>query len=55
MLEKWKKYVDNGKAFGALLTKAPDCLDHVLLIPKLNVNGFSFPTLKVINDYLSNR
>ena len=21
MLEKWKKYVDNGKAFGALLTE----------------------------------
>ena len=33
MLEKWKKFVDNGKAFGALLTdlsKAFDCLDRKL-------------------------
>ena len=31
ILEKWKRSVDNGKAFGALLTdlsKAFDCLDH---------------------------
>ena len=31
MLEKWKRSVDSGKAFGALLTdlsKAFDCLDH---------------------------
>ena len=58
MLEKWKRSIDNGKAFGALLTdlsKAFDCLDHELLIAKLNAYGFSLAALKLIHDYLSNR
>ena len=58
MLEKWKKYVDNGKAFGALLTassKVFDCLDHELLIAKPNAFDFNLPALKLIHDYLSNR
>ena len=44
--------------FGALLTdlsKAFDCLDHELLIAKLNAYGFSLPALKLVHDYLSNR
>ena len=39
MLEKWKRSVDNSKMFGILLTdlsKDFDCLDHELLIAKLN-------------------
>ena len=58
MLEKWKRSVDSGKAFGTLLTdlsKAFDCLDHELLIAKLNAYGFSPPVLRLIHDYLSNR
>ena len=58
MLEKWKRSVDEGKVFGALLTdlsKAFDCLDHELLIAKLNAYGFSLSVLRLINDYLSNR
>ena len=58
MLEAWKRYVDQGKFFGALLTdlsKAFDCLDHELLTVKLNAYGFSLPALRLINDYLSNR
>ena len=58
MLEAWKRYVDQGTFFGALLTdlsKAFDCLDHELLTAKLNAYGFSLPALRLVNDYLSNR
>ena len=58
MLEKWKKSVDSGKAFGALLkdlSKAFDCLDHELLIAKLNDYGFILPALRLIHDYLWHR
>jgi len=58
MLEKWKKAVDSGKVFGALLTdlsKAFDVLDHELLVAKLNAYGFSLPALRLVHNYLSNR
>ena len=58
ILEKWKRSVDKGKTSGALLTdlsKAFDCLDHELLIAKLNAYGFTLPPLKLIQNYLSNR
>ena len=58
MLEKWKRSVDTGKAFGTLLTdlsKAFDCLDYVLLVAKLNAPGFSLTALRLIHDYLSQR
>ena len=58
MLQKWKRSLDNGKAFGALVTdlsKVFDCLDHELLIAKLNAYGFSLTASKLIHDYLSNR
>ena len=57
-LENWKRSIDNGKMFGALLTdlsKAFDCLDHELLIAKLNAYGFSLTALKLVHSYLSNR
>ena len=46
------------KAFGVLLTdlsKAFDCLDHELLITKLNAYRLGLPALRLIHDYLSNR
>ena len=55
MIDKWKKAVDNNKAFGALLTdlsKALDCICHDLLVAKLHA---SLPALKIIRDYLMNR
>ena len=45
-------------AFGALLTdlsKIFDCLILEPIIAKLNSYGFSWPALKLIHDYLSNR
>ena len=58
LIEKWKKSIDNGGAFGALMTdlsKAFDCLSHELLIAKLEAYGFDEKSLKLIYNYLSNR
>ena len=58
MIEKWKRIVDYGGVFGALLTdlsKAFDCIPHDLFIPKLEAYGFQIDALKLICDYLSNR
>ena len=56
LLEKWKAAIDKGKVFGALLTdlsKAFDCLNHELLVAKLNAYEFTLPALKLVHDYLS--
>ena len=53
-----EKSVDNGGAFGVLLTdlsKAFDCLSHELLIAKLEAYGFDKKSLALIYDYLLNR
>ena len=58
LIEKWKKSVDNGGAFGALFTdlsKAFDCLSHELLIAKLDAYGFDKNALKLVNSYLTYR
>ena len=50
--------MDNGKIAGALLTdlsKAFDCLNHELLIAKLEAYGFGKPALELIKSYLTNR
>ena len=58
MLEMWKRSTDKGKTFGALLTdlsNALDCLDHELLIAKLNAYGFTVLALKRKQNNSSNR
>ena len=58
MIEKWKKIVDYGGVFGALLTdlyKASDCIPHDLIIAKLEAYGFQTDASNLVYDYLSNR
>ena len=58
MIDKWQKARDNGKVAGALLTdlsKAFDCLNHELLIAKLEAYGFGKSALGYIFSYLNDR
>ena len=58
MIEKWKESVDSGGAFSALmsdLSKSFGCLHHDLLIAKLDAYGFDIKSVKLIQQYLSNR
>ena len=58
MLEIWKKAIDEKKSAGGILTdlsKAFDCLNHKLLIAKLEAYGFSKCAIKFIYDYLKER
>ena len=50
--------MDSGRAFGALMTdlsKAFDYLHHELLIANLDAFGFDIKSVKLIQQYLSNR
>ena len=58
MLEKWKKALDKKNLVGALITdlsKAFDCLNHELLIAKMEAYGFNKESLFYISSYLSGR
>ena len=58
MLEQWNKALDNKRYAGALLTdlsKAFDCINHELLIAKLEAYGFDKDSLKFILSYLTDR
>ena len=58
LVEACKKTMDNGGVAGAVLTdlsKAFDCLNHELLIAKLNAYGFSRSALLFIHSYLTDR
>ena len=58
MIEKRRKSLDKGGAFGALLTdlsKAFDCLPHELLIAKPHAYGVDIPSQKLLHSYLTKR
>ena len=55
---KIEKAADNRKVFKAFLTdlsKAFDCLPHELTTVKINADGLSFHSSKLINNYLWHR
>ena len=56
MLQKWKKCVDKGKVFGALLTDLSrifDFLGYELLTVKLNAYGFNLFSIFLADLFLS--
>ena len=58
MIEFWRKALDNKKSAGGVLTdlsKAFDCLNHNLLIAKLEAYGFDNSALGYIYNYLKQR
>ena len=58
MLEKFRKPLDKGGDYAALLTdlsKAFDYIPHDLIIAKLHAWCFDMPSLKLMNSYLTNR
>ena len=58
MTEKIKQTRDNNNAFAAFLadlSKTFDCINHELLIAKLNAYGFHSLSLKFISAYLNFR
>ena len=58
MVEKWRKTLDEGSETRAILTdlsKAFDCIDHNLLLAKLNVYGFEKRSINFIYSYLTKR
>ena len=58
MLEKWKKALDKSYNVAAVLTdlsKAFDCINHELIIAKLEAYGFSKSALRYIHSYLKNK
>ena len=58
MLEAWKEATDNSNAFEAFstdLSKVFDCLSHDLFIAKLHKYGLDLASLKILQEYLTNR
>ena len=58
IIERWKRALDQNKYVGAVLTdlsNAFDCLNHQLLIAKLEAYGFGKEALNFIYNYLYNR
>ena len=57
-MQKWRKTLDQGGETGVVLTdlsKAFACIDHNLVIAKLNVYGLEERSLEFIYSYLTKR
>ena len=58
MMETWKKHLNKGNQNSLILmelSKDFDTTNHSLLLTKLEANGFSTNSLKLIQNYLCNR
>ena len=58
MIEKWRKNLDKGEETGAVLTdlsKPFDCIDHKLLIAKLDAYGFEKQSIDFLPSYFTKR
>ena len=58
MIERWPKILDEGGKTGAVLadlSKTFDCIDHNLLIAKLNAYGFEKRSLQFLHFYHTKR
>ena len=58
MINKWHSCLDNSGVVGTILmdlSKAFDCLPHELVLAKLHAYGVDIKSLKLLQDYLSNR
>ena len=58
LIEEWKRLLDNKNFVGTVLmdlSKAFDCIPHVLLIAKLHAYGFSKNTVIFLYSYLKRR
>ena len=58
MIEKFRKSLDQGSQYAALLTdlsKSFDCLSRDLINAKLHAYGFDMPSLRLAHSYITNR
>ena len=58
LINKWHSYLDNSGVVGTILTglsKAFDCLPHEVVLSKLHAYRVDIKSLKLLQDYLSNR
>ena len=58
LINKWHSCLDNSGVVGTILmdlSKAFDCLPHELILAKLHAYGVDIKSLKLSQDYLSNR
>ena len=58
LIQSWQKALDNSDYVGPVfmdLSKAYDCIAHVLLIAKLEAYVPDKTSLQLLRDYLSNR